>query len=395
MRSLEQLRRTPRWGCVLLFLVLAGGCMRPEARVLQPSCRRIQPGKALEALVFTATVETRRLVGEQLVYEVSLRNQAGKPLRSDDGRYQNKAGAVAASRTLIVLESPCTFKAITLSIPASELRIRKNDWPLSARFSLLNVAGQCLAEAACAVPPEPTARVATTRPAPAAAPRAASTPPPATGTLRKEGAPTTRPTTQPTRPRAVPPVQQPTPRARPKGPAEQVNPVDVTVPDVDPVAKLNAVVTAAEEWMSTAWLLPRESGRRAVTSQGQDSAPASAPVTEASPHAARGAPARADGPAAGTQPHSVPDAPPGPRALPPATRPSTTAPAKPTETANWTRYVVQRGDSLTRIAERILGDADRWQEIYAVNRDQLDSPDRLREGMALWIPPVDASGEDK
>jgi nucleoid-associated protein YgaU len=48
---------------------------------------------------------------------------------------------------------------------------------------------------------------------------------------------------------------------------------------------------------------------------------------------------------------------------------------------------VQRGDTLSRIAQRYLGDCNRYQEIFEANRDQLQSPDdRLRVGMSLRIP---------
>ncbi|MEX0887250.1 MAG: LysM peptidoglycan-binding domain-containing protein [Phycisphaeraceae bacterium] len=49
-------------------------------------------------------------------------------------------------------------------------------------------------------------------------------------------------------------------------------------------------------------------------------------------------------------------------------------------------YTVRAGDSLTRIAARELGDAARWREIFDANRDQLSSPDAVREGQRLRLP---------
>ena len=49
-------------------------------------------------------------------------------------------------------------------------------------------------------------------------------------------------------------------------------------------------------------------------------------------------------------------------------------------------YTVQSGDNLTRIAARLLGDGDRWREIYEANRDQLSSPDAVRQGQTLRLP---------
>lgn len=48
--------------------------------------------------------------------------------------------------------------------------------------------------------------------------------------------------------------------------------------------------------------------------------------------------------------------------------------------------VVQRGDSLSRIARDRLGNLGRWQEIFAMNRDKLADPDRIYSGMTLRIP---------
>lgn len=49
-------------------------------------------------------------------------------------------------------------------------------------------------------------------------------------------------------------------------------------------------------------------------------------------------------------------------------------------------YVVRRGDTLTRIAERELGDGSRWRELYEANRNKLDSPDSLPVGEELHLP---------
>ncbi len=50
-------------------------------------------------------------------------------------------------------------------------------------------------------------------------------------------------------------------------------------------------------------------------------------------------------------------------------------------------YVVQSGDSLSKIAEEFYDDGDRWEEIYAANRDIIgDDPDNIEPGMELEIP---------
>ena len=52
------------------------------------------------------------------------------------------------------------------------------------------------------------------------------------------------------------------------------------------------------------------------------------------------------------------------------------------------RYQVGERDTLSTIAQRRLGRASRWPEIYELNRDQLTSPSTLKIGMVLKLPPA-------
>ena len=49
-------------------------------------------------------------------------------------------------------------------------------------------------------------------------------------------------------------------------------------------------------------------------------------------------------------------------------------------------YTVASGDSLSKIARHVYGNANEWQRIFDANRDQLDDPDRIRPGQVLKIP---------
>ncbi len=49
-------------------------------------------------------------------------------------------------------------------------------------------------------------------------------------------------------------------------------------------------------------------------------------------------------------------------------------------------YVVESGDILGRISQKVYGSAARWRRIYDANRDVLSSPDDLEVGMRLRIP---------
>jgi len=49
-------------------------------------------------------------------------------------------------------------------------------------------------------------------------------------------------------------------------------------------------------------------------------------------------------------------------------------------------YTVRRGDTLSAIAKRRLGDADRWREIFDLNRDVIEDPDEIFPGQVLVLP---------
>lgn len=51
-------------------------------------------------------------------------------------------------------------------------------------------------------------------------------------------------------------------------------------------------------------------------------------------------------------------------------------------------YTLRRGDSLSSVAARKLGNGARWTEIYELNRDVIGpNPDGIRDGMVIKLPP--------
>ncbi len=51
-------------------------------------------------------------------------------------------------------------------------------------------------------------------------------------------------------------------------------------------------------------------------------------------------------------------------------------------------YTVQPGDTLSKIAKTLLGDANAYMKIFELNKDQLTDPDKIKPGQVLKIPPV-------
>lgn len=91
-------------------------------------------------------------------------------------------------------------------------------------------------------------------------------------------------------------------------------------------------------------------------------------------------------PAAGIDPYRSPAD--GVDAAAPMVEPAVDGSAAPVDT-----YVVQRGESLWKIAARpeVYGNGNAWRRIFDANQDLLKKgPDSLREGMTLRIPRGDA-----
>jgi nucleoid-associated protein YgaU len=69
---------------------------------------------------------------------------------------------------------------------------------------------------------------------------------------------------------------------------------------------------------------------------------------------------------------------------------SSTAPkAAPPAPAEQT-YTVVAGDSLSKIAKRVYGDANLWRRIFEANQDQIKNPDLIKPGQKLKIPAANA-----
>jgi nucleoid-associated protein YgaU len=49
-------------------------------------------------------------------------------------------------------------------------------------------------------------------------------------------------------------------------------------------------------------------------------------------------------------------------------------------------YTVKPGDTLSKIANAQLGNADAYMKIFEANRDQLSDPDKIKPGQVLRMP---------
>ncbi|HBN07428.1 MAG TPA: hypothetical protein DD435_01865 [Cyanobacteria bacterium UBA8530] len=49
-------------------------------------------------------------------------------------------------------------------------------------------------------------------------------------------------------------------------------------------------------------------------------------------------------------------------------------------------YTIQSGDTLWKIAQKLLGDGKRWKEIYELNKDAIANPNVIKAGHTLKLP---------
>lgn len=64
---------------------------------------------------------------------------------------------------------------------------------------------------------------------------------------------------------------------------------------------------------------------------------------------------------------------------------SSTAPSDSSKESGQT-YVVQPGDSLSKIAQQVYGNMNDWRKIYEANRDIIQNPDLIHPGQTLRLP---------
>ena len=68
---------------------------------------------------------------------------------------------------------------------------------------------------------------------------------------------------------------------------------------------------------------------------------------------------------------------------------SSSAPSTPTDRPEReVKYTVQKGDSLSKIAQQQYGDGKKWKAIFEANRDQISNPDLIHPGQVLTIPSI-------
>ncbi|MBN8729565.1 MAG: LysM peptidoglycan-binding domain-containing protein [Acidobacteria bacterium] len=49
-------------------------------------------------------------------------------------------------------------------------------------------------------------------------------------------------------------------------------------------------------------------------------------------------------------------------------------------------YIVQGGDTLSKISKQFYGSANQYMKIFEANKDQLSDPDKIKPGQVLKIP---------
>jgi hypothetical protein len=128
-------------------LLLVSACAGPEVRIQSAASELAPQPESPETIVFHADIVTRGHAGEQLVLEVTLLDRNGRPVRSNDGRYENHLGHVAAGRTLMIWSDAESLVRKRVVLPLSEVPMPKGQWPPLACYRVTNGQRRLLAEA--------------------------------------------------------------------------------------------------------------------------------------------------------------------------------------------------------------------------------------------------------
>lgn len=56
-----------------------------------------------------------------------------------------------------------------------------------------------------------------------------------------------------------------------------------------------------------------------------------------------------------------------------------------------TFYTIEQGDTLSKIAKREYGSADKWDALFDANREVIDHPDRIYPGQTIRIPNLNSN----
>jgi len=51
-----------------------------------------------------------------------------------------------------------------------------------------------------------------------------------------------------------------------------------------------------------------------------------------------------------------------------------------------TFYTIEKGDTLSKIAQRHYGDANKWRQLFEANREVIGDPDKIYPGQQIRIP---------
>ena len=471
-------------GFLVLFVSLAGtGCVAPSGKILQAAYRTGVSREGEPSVLFQSAFRVRGVQSEQILLEVTLLDRRGQPLRSENGRYRNASGIVAAGKSFPVHNGGGDYENVILSLPISELDFVRKTRPEMARFRVYDIFRNQLAEYDIPIKiraadveraeneaGESESAITATAEPPGEAPAPAPPPPdlaPSVEHAPSDSAPTELPppTDAPAEP-ASPPAEasgamgaledvraEPSaseappvrtvdvqPLSAQTAPAVEAQPpavVPVTAPTLatEPERPKRVVAAKTEENVADRSsggrlvelaLLPIEPSQPGGANPGSTRAAGDVQVLEVPPVS----PLPPSGPLVNLSPDGVAQKPRGASsgspsgartAMPVVGRPQPAgtrlpptdeteivlkpvragsgeganasissrevgSPAVPPLPVASQKYTIQRGDSLSTIAQRMLGDSRRWPEIYQLNHTVLPSPDFLPIGVQLVLP---------
>lgn len=135
----------------------AGRSSAPRSvRLLDSAALRIARRGKPAGMAFTSTFHAKGFQGEQLLYRVRLVQGRDKPVRSDDGRFEDADGGVGASKSVFVWNQDSGTRRVRVVIPEEELELSPDMGPVWAIMGIHLADGTALVRHVVRIPSMPS-----------------------------------------------------------------------------------------------------------------------------------------------------------------------------------------------------------------------------------------------
>ncbi len=148
MDTLLRMIQTSKCLAIICLALVFGsvGCVSPEDRFIQTGAQAFDSSEGFGGVAFGAMVDGKFIEGEQYIFKVRLMDEKARPIKSRNGAYQDERGNVAAQKSIMIHKGSIGAERVEVRIPANELELRSNDFPIWIGYGLIHPDGSVFSE---------------------------------------------------------------------------------------------------------------------------------------------------------------------------------------------------------------------------------------------------------